>query len=135
MPPISPELIALARRNQAETPLGEPLDPDLDRYYALDRAGVCAAWTARHKGALVGYVIWIWSRGLHSQVTSFADADPIYLAPEWRDGLTGLLFIREAIAAVRALVSPTYIRIEEPGHLGVLMRRMKARRIGTVWRL
>ena len=135
LPPIASELIALAKRNQAETPLGEPFDPDFDRYYALDRSGACAAWTARSGGALVGYVIWIWSRGLHSRCTTFADADPIYLAPEWRDGMTGLKFIRSSIAAVRELVNPTYVRIEEPGHLGILMRRLRARQIGTVWRL
>ena len=103
----------------------------------MDRAGTCAVWTARTLGAgvLAGYMIWIATRGLHSQQTVFADADPIYLAPEWRDGLTGYRFIKSGIAAVRELFRPTYIRIEEPGHLGVLMRRLGARPIGQVWRL
>ena len=137
---VADEARSLFTRQQAE--IGEdyePLDPDWDFYYAYERAGSCAVWTARTmEGVLAGYVVWITSRGRHAVETIFAEADLLYLAPEWREGLTGYKFLKSAIAAIRK-EGPDIIRVEtndlfEDGRVGVLLKRLGFRRVGTVWR-
>jgi hypothetical protein len=136
---IAPELRVLSARQQAEVGVDyEPYDPDWDRYFALDRAGSCAVWTARSlTGVLAGYIIWLTTRGLHNVSTTFAVADLLYLAPEWREGLTGYKLLKTGIAAAQA-TNPDLIRVEtndlyEHGRVGVLLKRLKFRRIGSVW--
>ena len=136
---ISAEIRPMMERQQAEVGKDyEPYDPDWDRYFAFDRAGSLRIWTARTiEGFLVGYVFWLLLRSLHASSTRFATADLIYLAPEWREGLLGYRFLRSAISAVSEL-KPDIIRVEtndlyEDGRLGLLLRRLKFRRIGSVY--
>ena len=136
---IAPEIRYLVSRQNAE--VGEhylPFAPDWDRYFAMERAGSFAIWTARtlEGKALVGYVVWILLRGLHSAETIFADADLVYLAPEWRDGLTGYKLLKSGIAAVKPMAN--IIRVEtndlyEGGRMSVLLKRLNFERIGSVY--
>jgi hypothetical protein len=135
---IAHEMRYLAGRQQAE--VGEnylPYAPDWDTYLAYERAGSCVAWTARtiESRVLVGYVIWITTRGLHSVETIFASADLVYLAPEWREGLTGYKLLKSAIAAIQPNVNIVKIEtndLYEDGRMGVLLKRLGFRRIGSV---
>jgi len=136
---IASELAVLSARQQAEIGEGyEPYNPDWNRYFAFERAGSCAVWAARSlSGTLVGYVIWLTVRGLHNVTTKFATADLIYLAPEWRGGLLGYKFLRSSIDAVKAL-EPDLVRVETndlyaAGRVGILLKRLGFRRIGSVW--
>jgi len=136
---IANEMRFLAVRQQAEVGEDfEPFSPDWDTYFAYARAGSAAAWTARtiDSKVLVGYIIWLTTRGLHCVETTFANADLVYLAPEWREGLTGYKLLKSGIAAVRPRVD--IVRVEtndlyENGRMGVLLKRLGFRRIGSVW--
>lgn len=156
---IASELRYLVLRQQAEVGENfEPFDPNWDAYFAREREGDLAAWTARtldfeggdphkpeswaHKtqpparGVLVGYILWATFRGLHSGSTRFANADLVYLAPEWREGMTGYKLLKTGIAAIRPLVD--IVRVEtndlyEGGRMGVLLKRIGLRRLGSVY--
>lgn len=116
----------------------EPFNPDFDAYLAYERAGSCAVWTARtiDSNVLAGYIVWTTTRGLHSVDTIFANANLVYLAPEWREGLTGYKLLKSGIAAVAPRVN--IIKIEtndlyEGGRMGVLLKRLGFRRVGSVY--
>ncbi len=141
---IAYEIRYLVTRQNAE--VGKhylPFAPDWDRYLAFERAGSLSIWTARtipldakEKGALVGYVVWILLRGLHSAETVFADADLVYLAPEWRDGLTGYKLLKSGIAAVKPhaeMIRAETNDLYEGGRMGVLLKRLGFERIGSVY--
>ena len=136
---VANELAFLSRRQQAEVGANyEPYAPDWDTYFAYDRAGSVAVWTARtiERGVLVGYIIWLTTRGLHCADTIFAAADLVYLAPEYREGLTGYKLLKSGVAAIRPFVD--IIKVEtndlyEEGRMGVLLKRLGFRRIGSVW--
>ena len=136
---IAHEIQYLTRRQQSE--VGEtlgPYAPDYDTIFAYERAGSLLIWTARtiKSKTLVGYVVWITTRGLHSVETIFASANLVYLAPEWREGLTGYKLIKSAVAAIRPRVNVVTVStndLYEDGRMGVLLKRLKFRRTGSVW--
>ena len=136
---IAHELRYLAGRQQAEVGGNYlPYAPDWDTYLAYERAGSVIAWTARtiESKTLVGYVIWLTTRGLHSVETIFASADLVYLAPEWREGMTGYKLIKSAVAAIRPKVNIVKIEtndLYEGGRMGVLLKRLGFERIGSVY--
>ncbi len=137
---IANELLILSRLQQAEVGEDyEPYSPDWNQYFAFERGGSCAVWTARvlKGGTLAGYVIWLTVRGLHSIEHIFAKADLVYLLPEWRDGLTGYRFLKSAVNAIEAQ-HPDFVHVEtndlyKGGRMGVLLKRLGFRRIGSVW--
>ena len=136
---IAHELRYLGDRQHKE--VGEnylPYSPDYDTYLAYERAGSCIVWTARtiESKVLVGYVIWLTSRGLHSVETIFASADLVYLAPEWREGMTGYKFIKSAVAAIRPKVDIVKVEtndLYEDGRMGLLLERLGFERIGSIY--
>lgn len=136
---VSNELQYLSSRQQAEVGKNfEPYDPDWDTYFAYDRAGSCAVWTARtiEGRALVGYIIWLTTRGLHCVSTIFASADLVYLAPEWREGMTGYKLLKSGVAAITPKVDIVKVEtndLYENGRMGVLLKRLGFRRIGSVY--
>jgi hypothetical protein len=129
----------LIQRQQAEVGENfEPFSPDWDLYFSYERSGSIAVWTARDldQGSLVGYIVWLTTRGLHCANTLFASADLVYLAPEWREGITGYKFLKSGIEAVRSMVD--VVRVEtndlyENGRMGLLLERLGFRRIGSVY--
>lgn len=136
---ILPEIRHLVARQHEEVGRDYlPFAPDWDRYFALERAGSLSIWTARtlESGVLVGYVVWIFLRGLHSVESIFADADLVYLAPDYRDGMTGYKLVKSAVAAVKP--RSNIVRVEtndlyEGGRMGVLLKRLGFQRIGSVY--
>ena len=139
LPGIVKEIRYLSARQQAEVGEGfEPYDPDWGKYFAFDAAGSLAIWTARtiEGNVLVGFVVWILTRGLHCSETVFANADLVYLSPDYREGLTGYKLIKSAVAAVRPHAD--LVRVEtndlyEQGRMGVLLKRLGFRRVGSVY--
>lgn len=136
---IASELRYLVLRQQAEVGENfEPFDPNWSAYFAREREGDLAAWTARtiDSNVLIGYILWVTFRGLHSGSTRFANADLVYLAPEWREGMTGYKLLKTGIAAIRPFVD--IVRVEtndlyEGGRMGVLLKRIGLRRLGSVY--
>lgn len=68
-----------------------PLKPDMDKYKTLDERGFLAIFTARKKGALVGYCVMLVSEFTHSKDKHYASQDVVYISPEHRG--FGPLFI------------------------------------------
>jgi hypothetical protein len=136
---VARELQYLAVRQQAEVGENfEPFAPDFDTYLFYERAGSCVVWTARtiDTKLLVGYIVWLTTRGLHCATTIFANADLVYLAPEWREGMTGYKFIKSGVAAISPLVDRVKIEtndLYEGGRMGVLLKRLGFRKIASVY--
>lgn len=136
---IAHELRYLAGRQNDEVGKGYlPYAPDWDTYLAYDRAGSAIVWTARtiESNVLVGYIIWLLTRGLHSVETVFASADVVYLSPDYREGMTGYKLIRSGVAAIRPKCNIVKVEtndLYEGGRMGVLLERLKFRRIGSVY--
>ena len=99
------ELAPLLERQQAEVGTTyQDFDPDWGRYFEYERAGILRIWTARDaQGALVGYFVGLDVHGLHAASTRHCYADLFWLAPEWRDGLLGLRFLRSVVEACKGL--------------------------------
>jgi GNAT superfamily N-acetyltransferase len=70
-----------------------PLDPDWDRYKALDDSGLIMTVTARDEGKLIGYAIFFVTSHLHYKSTVYANNDLLYLHPDYRKGLVGVRLI------------------------------------------
>lgn len=103
---IGSELKALAKRQFDEVGVEReavPLDPDWDRYFEYERAGILHIWTARANGVLVGYVVCLVAPGIHHVSTLHAYADLFYLAPEWRAGGLGRWLLKSVEAPLKAL--------------------------------
>jgi GNAT superfamily N-acetyltransferase len=67
-----------------------PLDPDWDRFYALDVQGILRVLTVRAEGQLVGYVFLLLGPHLHYKSTLWAHCDMFWLDPLYRQGWTGV---------------------------------------------
>lgn len=99
------ELAPLLVRQQDEVGKAyQDFDPDWNRYFEYERAGLLRIWTARDEhGVLVGYFVGLFVHGLHAASTRHCYADLFWLAPEWRDGLLGLRFLRSVVQACEGL--------------------------------
>jgi GNAT superfamily N-acetyltransferase len=74
----------------------KPLDPDLDKYQELEKAGMLRIFTVRIEpdnlesdlprcdGRLIGYFVSIIAKGLHYQQTTLAINDIMYVDPAYR---------------------------------------------------
>lgn len=88
-----------------------PLEPDFEKFFALERAGVLVSFTAREeRGGLAGYAIYFASPPLHHKSSVFAYCDSVYLAPEQRRGRAGidLLRVAERVLVARGVAKIVY---------------------------
>lgn len=60
------------------------LDPDYDKYLALDKAGVLHCVTVRDAGKIIGYFLSFIHPHIHYQESVYAVNDILYLDPEYR---------------------------------------------------
>lgn len=70
------------------------LDPDWEKYQALDDSGVLLTLAARRQGRLVGYSVTIIGQHLHYRGLTVATNDVIYLSPGARS-MTGFRLVSE----------------------------------------
>lgn len=70
------------------------LDPDWDRYLAMQEANVLDSFSAREEGKLIGYAVFFVTRHLHYKSNIIAKNDVLFLLREHRQGSTGLRLIR-----------------------------------------
>ena len=70
------------------------LEPDWQRYAALEAAGALSIVTARVGGKLVGYSCMVVQRGLHYRSLLEARMDIFWLAPEYRGRHGGVRLFR-----------------------------------------
>jgi len=83
-----PEALDLLRANHAETGIlsKDDFDPDAERYFLMERAGITKLFTMRDAGSkLVGYGSLILAKShLHYPKKSYAHQDALYVVPEHR---------------------------------------------------
>ena len=77
------------------------LAPDVDRYTAMEAAGVMFAIVARDNGRAVGYSVNFVSQHLHYCAMRYAQNDVLYLDPEYRSGSLGQRLIDATEEAAR----------------------------------
>lgn len=72
------------------------LNPDWKKYALLDAHNMLRVFTARDDGKLIGYFVVIVETALHYSDHVFAHNDIIFLAKEYRRGMTGVKLIKYA---------------------------------------
>jgi len=93
----------------------KPFDPDLDRYQAMEDAGILRIFTARDNddhpvmGALVGYFVSVILPGLHYQQTTMAINDIMYIDPAYRGGTCGYRLVKLATEVLKNLEADVLI--------------------------
>lgn len=138
---IAREVAPLTNRWAAELGVAR-FEPDWDRVFTLERAGVLAVWTARTLDrTLVGYAVCNWTRGLWID-QQFCRVDPFYLVPEWR-GPLGYRYMKSLLAAIGRLAPDATVEWEtndrfqpdEHGRsrLAKLLERLNFRQVGTTF--
>jgi hypothetical protein len=78
-----------------------PLDMDVERYAALDAAGILHIVTGRDAGRLVAYHTSLIMGHLHYKSTLHALVDLFYVHPLWRRGTTALRLFGTAHRALK----------------------------------
>lgn len=133
-------MLPLLRRHHVEAGLEQqavPFDPDWDRLFALDRAGIVGLTTARVDDLLVGYALSVVTKPLWHAGTLAAHIEGVYLDPLYRQGLTGYRLLKEHVSSlrqsgVRVIKSEAPDRIDH-GRLAILLRRLGMKPIERVY--
>lgn len=93
------------------------LGVDEGYYNAGANAKVIVVVTARSRGKLVGYMLWLLYTHPHYKTVKCAQDDVHYLLPEYRKGLAGYLLLKNAISLVQAIGDVKYCYVREKiGH-------------------
>jgi len=82
-----------------------PLDPDKERYFALERMGQFVVFTARADAdsKLVGYAAFFVLQHIHYKSTKVASNDVLFVSKPWRNSRAGLVLIRESENYLRVI--------------------------------
>jgi len=100
-----PDCLPLFEEHDAE--IGEqssdmPLDPNVEGYAGLDKAGMLQILTARQDGKLIGYCIFVISQSLQSRKVIVGTQNLWFVTKEKRrGGIAGRLYLK-SIALMRA---------------------------------
>ena len=90
------------------------MNPDEAVYKQLD--GKLLLVCARDNKKLVGYFLWIMTTALHYKHVKTAEEDLHYLLPDYRLGMNGYLFIKEACKLAKEHGAQLLIMREKIGH-------------------
>lgn len=122
------EIMPLLRRHWEEIAHYQDivLEPDVQRYCALEESGILRCYTARlDDGELVGYSIFVVNSNMHYSSSRQAVQDVLYLAPEYRgarDGAGLLAFCDEQLKA--EAVQAVYHHVKVKQDFSPLLKRM-----------
>lgn len=112
-----------------------PLDPDVDRYNLTERSGNLRIFTARSKGELIGYAVFMVLPALHYKTSLQAYEDVIFLSPEHRNGHTGLKLLRfahERLATEGVEVIYHHVKKAHP-KLGAILQAMGFEHVDQIY--
>lgn len=116
----------------------QPLDPDWERFAALEEAGVLAVLTARDRGGrLVGYIVHVVFANLHYRSLLQAHDDAHYLSPEWRRGMAACRMFRAAedMLRRRGVEAVTYhTKLRAGNDRGAVFKRLGYSAVETLYR-
>jgi hypothetical protein len=103
---IAKELPPLFKKHWREIALHQDeiqLDPDWERYFALELQGVLHVLTVRDGTRLVGYAFMLVQRHLHYCSTLWAVSDMFWLEPDYRFGWDGVRMFKQVERGMREL--------------------------------
>ena len=111
-----------------------PLDPDVDRYNAMDDAGAMRCYTARAEGALIGYAVFSLATNMHYRSSAIAVQDVLFVLPEHRKTRAGLGLIRYTERELKkegVILILQHEKIANP-ELGVILERLGYEALETI---
>jgi GNAT superfamily N-acetyltransferase len=117
---IFEELRPLLLKNWEEAAVEKevsPLDPDWQKYLAMEAAGILGIVTLRVNGKLGGYVSCLVGPTLQSASTTWGQIDTIWLHPKLRRGDLGLRLLRFAEEKMQA-AGAKIIRVDTAPRVG-----------------
>lgn len=101
--PLMAEALGIAGRYHGEvSQYDEPVDPDYERYTAVEEAGLLRCFTLREEGELKGFASCYLETQIHHSSHFRAAVDTIYIEPEARIGMTGPRFLHKIEEELRA---------------------------------
>jgi GNAT superfamily N-acetyltransferase len=103
---LAREFLPLFKQHWREIALNQddvPLDPDWDRYFQYDLAGILQVLTVWDGEVLVGYIFMLVYHHLHYASTKWATSDMFWLHPAYRTGWTGSRMFRQMELRMRLL--------------------------------
>jgi GNAT superfamily N-acetyltransferase len=103
-----------------------PLEPDVERYNAMEDAGLLRCYTARVDGVLVGYAVFFaGSLNMHYKSCTVANNDVVFLHPDYRRGRLGLQLVDFCESRLREEVQVVYwhVKAAHPALGKILARR------------
>lgn len=124
-PVVIPEMEQLFLEHWQEVGVSKtPPNPDHATYLAMHENGMIHVTTARHNGALAGYLVAIISNSLHYSGVVHAAFDLYYLKPEHRKGMAGVRLLSEAEKALKeAGVDRMFTGTKKRLDMGLLFER------------
>lgn len=79
-----------------------PLKPDYERYYSLEEKNQLKVFTlTTDEGIMIGYAVFIIGPMLHYKSTICAANDLLYIEKSYRQGMTGIKFIKYCEAKMK----------------------------------
>lgn len=78
------------------------LEPDHDRYFALERSGALRIYTARENGIIVGYALFVLGQHLHYKAVRVANNDIFFVDPARRGAWLGVKLLKFARDSLKA---------------------------------
>jgi len=140
--PIARELPPLFKKHYDELATHKDaiqLEPDWDKYFALDFDGNLRILTVRDNGMLVGYLFLIAGPGLHYATTLQAQVDMFWLDPLYRAGwfpitiFTELLRYCRELKVTRLYASEKHHFERDRGGVGMIFKRLGFEVQDIVW--
>lgn len=92
------------------------LNPDYDKYLAMEELGMISLITVRNNNEIVGYSIDILSPHLHYKDHIFALNDVIFLSPEYRAGRTALKLLLHVQEHLKSLGTSVHVLHMKTAH-------------------
>ena len=115
-----------------------PLDPDWEKYEALERLGQWRVFTGRRDGAIVAYLAWFCHEGLHYRQTTFYESDVFYVDRPFRGGMTGVRLYRESMRGFKRpsiVHARAKLHAEEALRVGKLLERLGFTQVEVLYSL
>lgn len=103
-----------------------PLDPDYERYLLLESKNQLKVYTLRTDDhILIGYAVFFVSPMIHYKSTLCASNDLLYISKEYRQGMTGVKFIKYCESKLREHgVHKITWHIKESNNFVPILKRM-----------
>lgn len=139
---IARELPPLFKLHWAELALNKeaiPLEPDWDRYFHYEAAGILYILTVRSDTVLIGYAFTLVGPHLHYASTLWGHTEMFWLQPDFRRGTLGIRLIRAVEDGMRAIgVKVHHFPVKlhflsDRGTIGRLFERLGYKPIETVY--